>query len=393
VIYLVLCLGTLFLGERLWKHWMVVRFFRRPMPTPGRDPDLVSILQPILSGDPSLPACLEHNLRCQTRYRREYLWLVDSDDPTAQEICRGLIARYPDRDVRLIVLPPPEDRRSPKTIKLIAGARLAQGDVVCVLDDDTRLPDAGLERCLPYLDQPGVGLAFGLPFYVSFTNFWSSLVAIFVNSQSLITYIPYTYLIEPFTINGMFFAIRRQVLDDVGGFEGLEDKVADDFAIAQRFRAHGYRLAQTPLCHPISTQVNGPRAYLRLLHRWLIFPRETVMKALPWRTLAVAYGLALVPTMLPLLLAVALLIWPSGWLAGLLLLYLAYSYIMFAHFNVAYLGRAAPWGRSWLVPLVQLLLPLQLGLALIAPQRIVWRGHVMRIERGGRFAFVKRRTS
>jgi ceramide glucosyltransferase len=393
VIYLALCLGALILGERLWKHWMVVRFFRTPIPAPGRDPDLISILQPIVSGDPTMPAGLEQNLRFRTRYHLEYLWLVDRDDPAAQEICRALMARYPERAVQLIVLPPPEDRHSPKTTKLIAGARLARGDVVCVLDDDTRLPDEGLEKCLPYLDQPGVGLAFGLPYYVSFTNFWSSLVAFFVNTHSLVTYIPYTYLIEPFTINGMFYVIRRPVLDTVGGFEGLEDMLADDFAVAQRFRAHGYRLAQTPLCHPISTHVNGPRAYLRLLHRWLTFPRETVMKALPWRTLALAYGLAFVPTLLPLLLLVWLLIWPSWWPAAFLVLYLVSSYVMFAHFNAVYLRHAAPWGRSWLVPIIQLLLPIQLALALIAPQRVVWRGHVMRIERGGSFSFVKRRTT
>jgi ceramide glucosyltransferase len=388
-----LLLGGLFLCERLWKHVAVVCFFRRPRPVQQSAPALVSILQPILSGDPTLPACLQHNLRFGSRWPVEYLWLVDADDAVGQQLCRDLIAGHPGRDVRLILLPPPPDGSSPKTTKLIAGARLARGDVLCVLDDDTMLPHDGLETCLPYLDEPGVGLAFGLPYYVSFTNFWSSLVAAFVNSHSLLTYVPYTYLVEPFTINGMFFAVKRSVLDAVGGFAGLEHLVADDFAIAQRFRAHGYRLAQTPLRHAISTHVPGPRQYFRLLKRWFIFPRETVMKALPWPALVVSYGLGLLPALLPLCLLVYLAVWTSWGAAAYVALYLGHTYAIALHFNVRYLRRATPWRRSWLVPLVQVLLPVHLLIALFSGQRIVWRGHVMQIERGGRFRFLKRRTA
>ena len=87
-------------------------------------------------------------------------------------------------------MPPPGERDNPKMVKLIEGARLATGDVFCVLDDDTVLPDGGLEQCLPYVDDPGVGLAFGLPYYVNFSNLWSSLVSYFVDSHSLLTYMP-----------------------------------------------------------------------------------------------------------------------------------------------------------------------------------------------------------
>ena len=164
--------------------------------------------------------------------------------------------------------PPPAPDVNPKMLKLIEGAKLAHGGVLVVLDDDTRLPDGGLEQCLPYLRQPHVGLAFGLPYYVSFQNVWSSLIAYFVNSNSLLTYIPYLQLTKPFTINGMFYAIRREVFEQVGGFAGLEGFLADDFAIARRIQAHGYELAQTPLRHAISTHVAGASHYLSLMQRW-----------------------------------------------------------------------------------------------------------------------------
>jgi ceramide glucosyltransferase len=43
------------------------------------------------------------------------------------------------------------------------------------------------------------------------------------------------------------------------------------------------------------------------------------------------------------------------------------------------------------VTLLQLVFPLQLLAALLLPQRIVWRGHVIEVEKGGGFRYVKRR--
>lgn len=277
-----LALALLWLAERGWKWWRVRQFFHQPIPAPDHEPaqTLVSIIQPILSGDPTLDDSLAATLRARSSYPREWLWLVDEDDAEGLRVCRDLIAHHPDRAIALIPTPPPapDDWRNPKTIKLIAGAAVARGRILCVLDDDTRLPDDGLERCLPFLDRPGVGLAYGLPYYVSFADLWSSLVAAFVNASSLLTYIPPLALTAPFTINGMFYAVRREALAAVGGFSGLEATLADDFAVAQRFRHAGYSLAQTPLRHAISTHVAGPRHYTALIARWFVFPRESVLR-------------------------------------------------------------------------------------------------------------------
>jgi ceramide glucosyltransferase len=383
-------LTVLLLVERLLKHLAVVRFFRQPGPA-TRAPGLVSIIQPILSGDPTLAECLGRNLDARSGYRREFIWLVDTDDAEARRVCAELIASRPAAAVRVAELPPPSPEHNPKLVKLIAGAALARGEVICVLDDDTMIPDGGLEACLPYLDQPGVGLAFGLPFYISFDNLWSSLVACFVNSSSLMTYIPYATLHSPVTINGMFYALRRETLDAVGGFVGLERVVADDFAVAARLRAHGYRLAQTPLCHPIRTTVRGPRHYISLIQRWLIFPRESLMRHLTPGELALFYSLVVAPAFFPWLALAASLLRPGPATRRFTLVYLALSYAIFAHHNRAYLGSAVPPAQRWLVPLTQLALPAQMLAALLAPRRINWRGHVLRIERGGNLRLLRRR--
>lgn len=376
--------------DKIWRHLAVARFLRRPAPhVPAGPLPLVSIIQPILSGDPQLAAGLAANLAAPTAYPREFLWLVDSDDGAARAICAGLIAQHPRADVRLIALAPPAADQNPKLIKLIAGARLARGEIICVLDDDTRLPPHGLEQLLPALEQPGVGLAFGLPYYISFDSLWSALTACFVNSSSLLTYVPYASLRDPLTINGMCYAMRRDLLEHLGGFGGLEHIVADDFAVARRVRAGGYRLAQTGLRHAIATTVEGPGAYARLIQRWLIFPRESLMRHLAPGERALFYAVALAPLAGPWLALAG--VWRGGVARALGLAYLALCYAIFARHEAAYLGDPTPRRWRWLVPIVGLLTPLQALAALLAPQRIRWRGHLIAVEPGGGIRTIRRR--
>ena len=387
-------LAALLAGERMWRHACIVRFFRRPAPPPERPPALVSILQPVLSGDPTLEGCLEANLTAASSYPREFLYLLDVDDAEAHRVCRALAARHPAAGVTILALPRPGAGENPKTVKLIAGARAARGDILCVLDDDTVLPDGGLEACLPYLDLPGVGVAFGLPYYAHFANAWSSLVSIFVNATSLATYVPYTALTEPFTINGMFYAARRDTLEAVGGFAGLEETLADDFAVAKRFRDLGYRLAQTPLRHAVRTHVGGAAHYASLLRRWFTFPRESVLRHVAPRERAVALGLGVVGNVLPLVLLLLALLAsgaPPAWLAAGA--FFALDLALIAWRDRAYLGGATPaWGLL-LTPPVLLAFPVQMVAALLWPhQRIVWRGHVMEARPGGGFRFVRHRS-
>lgn len=378
--------------ERGLKYLAVRHFFRKappPVPAVSMSP-LISILQPILSGDPTLADCLAHNLTRHSRYRREFIWLLDEADADAQALCANLQARFPGQTIRIVRLPPPPEGVNPKTFKLIAGLKVATGDFIAVLDDDTCLPDDAFAPCLPALNEPKVGLAFGLPYYTHFENLWSTLVAAFVNSQSLLTYVPYLYLSRPFTINGMFYVLKRAVLAELGGFSGLEKQLCDDYAVAQRVRAGGYRLAQTRLRHGIRTHVPTTRAYFNLLTRWFVFPQASIMKTAQPGELAIFYLTVLVPLFLPPILFLRAIVnrrdwvWPAAYLwlnAGLTI-----------DLNRRYLFDATPL-RKWVwLAAMPLLLPLHIAWALLAPRRIVWRGHLLQLLPDGSFRFVRRRS-
>ncbi len=209
----------------------------------------------------------------------------------------------------------------------------------------------------------------------------------------MLTYIPYTALTPPFTINGMFYAMRRHTLARIGGFVGLERYLADDFAIAQRVREHGYLLAQTPLLHPIRTQVADGTHYLRLLRRWFVAPRESVMRHLTAREGVIFYALGVIPALFPLVAVALLFLAPTRTTLGVMLSYFLLSFVLSLFNNWRYLGSAVPWDKVWLLPLVQLVTPLQIIVALVTPQRVNWRGNVMQIERGGTFRYLQRREA
>ena len=100
--------------------------------------------------------------------------------------------------------------------------------------------------------------------------------------------------------------------------------------------------------------------------------------------------MGIAPTLFPLVLLVALALKPSPQLWAYTLLYFGHSVLAFGHFNTAYLRQATPVHYLWVAPLLEIILPLQLLAAIGSRQRIVWREHVMQVERGGTFHFVRR---
>jgi ceramide glucosyltransferase len=390
----ILIVGVALLAARAWQHRGVVRFFRDfEVPAPWR-PEKLSVLAPVVGGDPHLADSLTANLSQPFEAPVEFLYLLDEDDHAGAAAVDEAERRAGGRAgvvVRRIVCPPPPDRCSPKMFKLVEGLPHCDGDVVVVLDDDTVLDGRDLPECLAHLGRKEVGLVFGLPYYASFDNLWSSLIAYFVNSHALLTYLPYVRRAEPVTINGMFYALRREALDAMGGFRGLEPILADDFAIARRVKDSGYRLAQSRLRHAIRTHVRSFREYRRLLGRWMTFPRETVVGALHgWeRALVVAFGL--IPVLVPVLFLALAIAVPGPLTASLLAACLLQHWLAFVHLDRAYLRGGSPLGRSWMVPLIQLLLPLHVVAGLFGRNQVDWRGNIIQVEPGGEFHYLERR--
>ncbi|BBM82078.1 glycosyltransferase family 2 protein [Candidatus Uabimicrobium amorphum] len=377
-------------AERLAKVIAIEYFFYKHRNTTDTCVN-ISILQPILSGDPTLSDCLEQNIINIARENIEFVWLVDDNDPTAQQICGVLKDKHPKADIHIVSQPAPPRDVNPKTFKLIKGVEVAKHEFIAVLDDDTILPTNQLQNCARHLNKQDIGMCFGLPYYLNHSNLWSSLVSCFVNSNSLLTYVPYTFLIDPITVNGMFYVVNKQELQSFGGFASIKNQLCDDFAVANLFLNNNKKLMQTPLLHGISTQVNGCVHYHKLISRWMIFIKETLAKDLKLPTRILFFLVIMLPSFVGPSLLIYACIQPGMFSGGLLAGYALYCYSIFMYLSRRFLNSSTPLLHTLLQPFILFVVPFQFTLTLISGNTINWRGHVMRVKKSGQFEFVKRR--
>jgi ceramide glucosyltransferase len=266
-----LTLGTIYVGLLLLKLTLVYAEIRRQRRELRRaaGPDVrgVTILQPILSGDPYLEAVLEENLR--TLEAAQFFWLLDTDDAAAHVVAQRLQSRHPQRTIRTFSSAPAPDGVNPKTFKLDLALESVTTSIVVVLDDDSRLPGDTLRALAMALDTADLSTA--LPFSRDDRHLASRLLSQFVNNNSAMTYLPLLRFLSPVTINGMCYALRLSYLRRLGGFSTITRHLTDDLAMARMVIAHGGRIHQSIAPVEVQTGVSGAGSYVRQMHRWFLF--------------------------------------------------------------------------------------------------------------------------
>ncbi|WP_086934355.1 glycosyltransferase [Agarilytica rhodophyticola] len=258
----------IYLSLLLFKVLSAKKYIRNfNVPIKNVDQKKISILQPILSGDPQLAKTLEGNIvnfpQC------EFIWLVDKKDKVAQQIVSEIKAQYPEVLVDRQLYDEAPDGVNPKIFKLEQARKLCRRDICVVLDDDTVLSKKGLAALVEALGTHQ--LSTGLPVYREGNNLPSKLLAQFVNNNSALTYLSVLPYMEPLSINGMCYAINRQVLDSYGGFEPIMYYLTDDLAFANHVQKNGGKICQTPFVQEVETNISRISVYMQQMHRWYLF--------------------------------------------------------------------------------------------------------------------------
>jgi ceramide glucosyltransferase len=380
-------LFVLFLFDRLLKLLAVRHFFQQPAPPKPASWPSVTILSPITRGASNLP----HALACRGRLLYpgsiQHLLICDERDETMQQVCTAWQNAQPPVASQLIRVPTGARPIATKIEKLNAALPHATGEVLLFVDDDVALRPTTLTTLIPYLDTERAGAVFGLACYTAWHNLPSSLMSAFVNGNALLSYIPLTYLTEPFTITGHCFALRRTVFDAAGGFTNMTDRIDDDHELARRLRRLGLRAIQSPLIYDVENRFATLADYAKQMRRWFVFPQQAMMPHLSRREQVVMSAGSLATVAPPLLTLLALLtrrqrIWQL--LGSALLLLNGGQWWC----ETRYLGRRTP--RRWwpLHTISALIAPLHIVLALVGRSEVTWRGQRLRLRRGGAVEFL-----
>lgn len=364
---------------------LALRHARRRHPRRDADEARLTVLQPILSGDPDLPHALADNL--VELPGAAFVWCVDADDPLGARTAQQVAAAHPAARVRVEVMGPVPDGLNPKSVKLARAVGLLAGPlsedaVLLVLDDDTRITRRGVLELVGALDTHD--LATGLPAYRPAAGLPGRLVEQFVNSSSALTYLTLAAVGEPRSLNGMTYALTAGTLRRLGGFEAIAGTLVDDLAMAERVHAVGGTIAQCACVQQVSTTVGSGTAYLRLMHRWMLFARLLLERES-------AGGRATIVTLLgtppPLLAATLALSARSAAGLPLAAVVLAARHLVIGAVNRR-VGIGAP--HPVLSPLAELLQPLHMAHALLS-RTITWRSHRYVVHAADRFTEVAQR--
>jgi ceramide glucosyltransferase len=211
----------------------------------------VSVLKPLYGDEPAL----FENLRsfCDQTYG-EYQIVFGAASPSdpALEVARALAAQFPERDIA-IVAGGAQRAGNPKIGNLLGMIDRAKHPIVVIADSDIRVDGTYLHAVAAVFEDAAVGAATCIYGGVPGGSLASRLGAMHVNDQFAPSVMVATAL-EPLTYCfGATMAVRRDVLEQIGGLRALAEHLADDYVLGKLVSDAGYRVALIP--HAVQTTI------------------------------------------------------------------------------------------------------------------------------------------
>jgi ceramide glucosyltransferase len=257
MVILTTALAVLLTGSLVYCVLIVVatrRFLSTTLPASGSKPP-ISVLKPLCGHDDGL----EENLRSfmvQDYPEYEVLFGVHRADDPAVAVVEKIIGEYSGRLGARLIITGESPIPNAKAFSLNRMVREARYDVLVMSDSDVRVTPSLLSHLAQELQSDHVGLI-SCPYRsVPGKSLWSRMEAIGMNTE-LLGGVMVARMIEGMRFAlGCTVAVRRSVLEDMGGFGYLQEFLAEDFVIGQRAAelGHGVLFSSYVIEHRIGSQ-------------------------------------------------------------------------------------------------------------------------------------------
>ena len=229
----------------------------------------VSVLKPLKG----LDIGLYDNLvtLCHQRYTAPFqliFGVADPNDP-ATAVVRRLQREFPTLDIQLVC----DDRvygSNYKVSNLHNMYRHAKYDVIMLADSDIRVGPNYLARVVEPLRDSAVGLVTCLYRAINTGGLPTLVESLFVNTDFANLVMLARKIEKSSYAFGATIAMRREVLDEIGGFLPIADLLADDYEIGYQVAKRGYRLE---LSNEVVDTVLAVGTWQRLLDHQLRWAR------------------------------------------------------------------------------------------------------------------------
>jgi ceramide glucosyltransferase len=224
------------------------------LPAPGTKPP-ISVLKPLCGHDDGLAENLR-SFMVQDYPEYEVLFGVHRSDDSAVAVAEKIIAEFSGRIQARIIITGESPIPNAKAFSLNRMVREAHYDVLVMSDSDVRVTPSLLSHLAQELQDDHIGLI-SCPYRaVPGQSLWSRMEAIGMNTE-LLGGVMVARMLEGMRFAlGCTVAVRRSVLDDMGGFGYLQEFLAEDFVIGQRAAelGHGVLFSSYVIEHRIGSQ-------------------------------------------------------------------------------------------------------------------------------------------
>lgn len=230
-------------------------------------PSAVTLLKPLHFDEPGLEENLASFLAQDYPAPVQLVFGVqDAKDPAIKTVGR-LKARFPDADIELVIDTELHGTNR-KVSNLVNMARLIKHDIVVLSDSDIGVSQNWLSQVVGALEAPGVGAVTCLYAGKAAGNVWSVISAMGATYEFLPNVIAGVSwgLAQPCL--GSTIALKREVLNKIGGLRAFADHLADDYEIGRAVRNLGLSIAVPPFVVNHASPETRWSTYYRHELRW-----------------------------------------------------------------------------------------------------------------------------
>jgi len=277
--------------------WLHLRWTNAQVPSDASDAAWpVTVIHPIKDRDHELELNLDSWLRQDYRGAIQHIFSLQDPEDAALPAVRALGGRWPAGDIAVIVNPllPGLNGKSSNMVHALA---LAKHEIVLFGDSDTRVrPDFVLKMVRPLRDER-VGVTTCGQINIGGRDFWTRFFTFIQNCETDFNWAFLTKLGMDVGITGAAFAMRRALIEQIGGLQRFGGSLLEDMSLGNLLYREKYRIVLGPFveCHvgrfDSSKSINYIKRLAVGIRRHIAVEMPIFVLMLSWYWLILAAGL------------------------------------------------------------------------------------------------------
>lgn len=210
----------------------------------------VSIIHPIKDLDFELEKNIESWFRQNYTGPIQHIFSFQTPNDPAIPVVQSIIDKHPDIDCQIIINPVIAGLNG-KSSNMVYGVKRAIYDIVLFGDSDIRVKQDFIVKMVRPLKKEKVGMTTCGQVNIGGSDFWTRFFTFTQNSETDFIWAFLTKLGVDVGATGAAFAMRKQVLEEVGGLETFGDSLLEDLHLGNTLYKMGYKLILGPFieCH------------------------------------------------------------------------------------------------------------------------------------------------